>query len=368
MKRSFIREILEAIDENTISFAGGLPNQKLFPIKDLKKASDIVFKNQNAFQYSQSNGISELREKIAQQYTTNGFETKIENIMITTGSQQAMYILAKHFENSSITIEEPSYLGAINIFKLNKLNMQAVSLQNNGINIKEFEKSFKDTKLSYLIPDFQNPSSTTYSKKAREKVAQIVEKYNGILIEDSPYSELYFEKKHQSISSYIPNNSVHLGSFSKTLAPSFRIGYLRANTKLIKELTIIKESIDLHSSGISQYILNQYLEDEKRYKKHLKSIRKDYKTKMEYFSKSLDKYLPDFSYSKPKGGMFIYGALDGIDTFELVYKCIKNGVVFVPGNQFYQDKEKNKTEIRFNFSHSNFEQIEKGIKLINKSL
>lgn len=368
MKRSFIREILEAIDENTISFAGGLPNEKLFPIKDLKKSSNIVFKNPNTFQYSQSNGLPSLKEKIAREYSKESLETKAENIMITTGSQQAMYILAKYFENSFITIEEPSYLGAINIFKLNNLKMQMINLSNNGINIKDFEKSFKKTKLAYLIPDFQNPSSSTYSKKCRKKIAKIVKKYNGFLIEDSPYSQLYFHKKQKSISSYIPNNSIHLGSFSKTLAPSFRLGYIRTNKKLINELTTIKESIDLHSCGLAQHILDNYLEDEKRYKKHLKKIRKNYKIKMKYFSKCLDKYLPNFSYIKPKGGMFIYGTLKDIDTFNLVQKCIKNGVVFVPGNQFYENKSKNINEIRFNFSHSNFKQIKQGIKLIKRSI
>jgi len=367
MKRSFIREILESIDEHTISFAGGLPSEKLFPRDDLKTATMKIFDNPKVFQYGVSNGIAELREKIAARYTKEGFSTRKENILITTGSQQGMYILAKYFESKDITIEEPSYLGAMNIFRLNHLNMKGVKLENDGINIEEFKKSFSKTKLAYLIPDFQNPSARTYSDEKREQIAKIVSDEDGILIEDSPYSELFFDKKNTSISVKIPKNSFHLGSFSKTLVPSLRIGWIRADEQLLKTLMIIKESIDLHSCGISQYILNEYLKDEVKYEKHLQDIRDDYEKKANFFCEQLDKYLPEFKYEKPKGGMFLYGSFEGIDSFALVQKCIEKKVVYVPGNQFYIDKIPN-GEIRFNYTHSNFEQIKQGIKLIKSCL
>ena len=250
-------------------------------------------------------------------------EAKKENILITTGSQQAMYILAKFFENKDITIEEPSYLGAMNIFRLNSLKMDGVKLEDDGVNIKEFEKSFKKTKLTYLIPDFQNPSATTYSSEKREAVCNIVKKYDGILIEDSPYSELYFDKKSKYISASLPNNSFHLGSFSKTLVPSLRIGWIRADEEKIKSLLIIKESIDLHSCGLSQYILAQYLKDEVKYEKHLQEIRDDYKAKAQFFSQALKTIMPEFKHQTPKGGMFLYGGFEDkkIDTFSLVQEC-----------------------------------------------
>ena len=367
MKRSFIREILESIDESTISFAGGLPSEKLFPREDLKIATMKIFDNPKAFQYGVSNGIPELREKIAQRYTKEGFPTTKDNILITTGSQQAMYIIAKAFESKDITIEEPSYLGAMNIFRLNHLNMKGVKLENDGVNIEKFKESFKQTKLAYIIPDFQNPSARTYSVAKREEIAKIVEEEDGILIEDSPYSELYFDKKNVSISEKIPTRSFHLGSFSKTLVPSLRIGWIRADEKLLNSLMIIKESIDLHSCGISQYILNEYLKDEEKYEKHLQDIRDDYEKKANFFCEQLDKNLPEFKYEKPKGGMFLYGGFEGVDSFALVQKCLAKKVVFVPGNQFYIDKIPN-GEIRFNYTHSTFEQIEQGIKLIKSCL
>ena len=369
MKRSFIREILESIDENTISFAGGLPSEKLFPSDDLKTATLMLFDNPKVFQYGLSNGIPELREKIASRYTKEGFATFKENILITTGSQQAMYILAKFYESKDITIEEPSYLGAMNIFRLNHLKMQGIKLENDGVDLEAFEKSFKQTKLAYLIPDFQNPSATTYSNKKREEVSNIVKKYNGILIEDSPYSELYFEKKSKYISASVPNHSFHLGSFSKTLVPSLRIGWIRANEEKIKSLLIIKESIDLHSCGLSQYILAEYLKDEVKYEKHLQEIRDDYQAKAQFFSQALKTIMPEFKHQTPKGGMFLYGGFEDkkIDTFALVQECLKKKVVYVPANQFYIDKVPN-SEIRFNYTHSSFEQIEKGLKLIKSCL
>ncbi len=346
MKRSFIREILEAIDEETISFAGGLPSENLFPNEDLKIATLKAIENPKVYQYTISNGINELREQIALRYTNEGFSTTKENILITTGSQQAMYILAKFFENKDITIEEPSYLGAMNIFRLNNLKMDGVKLEDDGVNIEEFEKSFKNRKLTYLIPDFQNPR-----------------------IEDSPYSELYFDKKSKYISASLPNNSFHLGSFSKTLVPSLRIGWIRADEEKIKSLLIIKESIDLHSCGLSQYILAQYLKDEVKYEKHLQEIRDDYKAKAQFFSKALKTIMPEFKHQTPKGGMFLYGGFEDkkIDTFTLVQECLKKKVVYVPANQFYIDKVPN-SEIRFNYTHSSFEQIEKGLKLIKSCL
>jgi 2-aminoadipate transaminase len=345
MKRSFIREILEAIDEETISFAGGLPNSLLFPVDDLKLSANNILKKRDVWQYSLSNGIKSLRKKIAKQYCNEGFETSAENILITTGSQQALYILARHFQNKSIVLEDPSYLGAINTFKLNDLKMKTAPLESDGIELKAFEKAYEKSKLSYLIPDFQNPSTRTYSKHKREEVAKIVEKNNGLLIEDSPYTELYFDEKNKSISSLIPNNSFHLGSFSKTLCPSLRIGWIRANKKLIDE----------------------YLKNDKKYQNHLNILRKYYKEKSEYFCKQLDKYLPEFIYEKPKGGMFVYGEFKDVDSFELLNKCMKKKVVFVPGCEFYV-KNKNKNEIRFNFTNSSLEDITKGIKIIAEAL
>ena len=363
MKRSFIREILECTTRDTISFAGGLPDEKLFPNQDLKESAKNVLDDASTLQYAATSGLESLRKKIADMYSKNGFETKADNILITSGSQQALDIIARHNKGKSITIESPSYLGAMNAFGMNGLTQDAVELKDDGINIDMFDASFKTTNLAYLIPDYQNPTGYTYSDTKRAEIANIVEKHSGILIEDSPYSELYFEKKYQSISSMVPSHSFHLGSFSKTLAPALRIGWIRADEQLLEPLIAYKEAMDLHTNSLSQSILNDYLEHTGRYDEHLELLRQVYAKKMQIFKGYLNELLPEFVCTKPKGGMFIYGELPGIDTSELVQKCLASGVVFVPGQEFFADGLKN-SEIRFNFTHCKAVDIARGLKVI----
>jgi len=367
MKRSFIREILEHTTNKTISFAGGLPDETLFPMDELKKSAIKVMEDNSSLQYTKSTGIDTLKEKIAQFYCDDGFHTTAENILITSGSQQALDIISRFHTNQEVTIESPSYLGAINVFNLNKIKQTSIKLEDDGIDISKFTDSIKQTKLAYLIPDFQNPTGKSYSDKKREKIASIIKKNNAILIEDSPYSELYFEQKNPYISKNLPKNSFHLGSFSKTLAPSLRIGWIRADKELLKPLIPAKEAMDLHTNGLSQYIIDDYLNDITHYKKHLETLREQYKIKMLVFKESLDLYLPTFEYIEPKGGMFIYGKLPGIDTSAFIQECLKNDVIFVPGSEFYEE-DTIKDEIRFNFTHTSIKQIKKGLSKMSKIL
>jgi len=363
MKRSFIREILEHTNSQTISFAGGLPTASLFPHEALRTSAKRVLEDANILQYGRSTGYEPLKEKIADLYNQEGFNTSAENILITSGSQQALDIICRYYANQKITIESPSYLGAMNIFRLNNLKQEAIDLNSSGIDIEAFEESFIHSKLAYLIPDFQNPTGISYSQDKREAIASIIEKNGGVLIEDAPYSKLYFEKKSQSISSLVPNQSYQLGTFSKTLAPALRIGWIRADKKLLEPLIAYKEAMDLHTNGLSQAILNDYLCDNEAYKKHLILLRKYSQQKMEFFAQSLDKILPAFNYNRPKGGMFIYGSLPNIDSSKLIDKALKNGVVFVPAVEFYgSDKPSN--EIRFNFSSASEEEIILGLERI----
>jgi len=185
------------------------------------------------------------------------------------------------------------------------------------------------------------------------------------LIEDSPYSKLYFENEFESISKYIPNDSYHLGSFSKILSPGLRIGWIRASEDLLEPLIAYKEAMDLHTSTLSQYILNDYLKNDNSFAEHKDKLRRVYKKKLQIFTTYLDELLPEFIYDKPKGGMFIYGRLNHVNTSVLVQKCLKQGVVFVPGSEFYNDKN-NQSEIRFNFTHSSSKEIYNGLRIIQK--
>ena len=367
MKRSFIREILEHTTDQTISFAGGLPDESLFPLSQLQDSAYKVFEDSSLLQYTISQGYLHLREKIAAFYCEEGFDTTSDQILITSGSQQALDIITRFYNNTNITLEAPSYLGAMNIFELNKMKILTVPLEKEGINIDEFKKSFKQTKLAYLIPDFQNPTGITYTEKKRIAVAKYIQKKGGILIEDSPYSALYFEQASKSISSRIPKQSYHLGSFSKVLAPAMRIGWIRADKELLQPLIAYKEAMDLHTNSVAQRIIDHYLNNSQRYNEHLAMLREVNKAKMEFFTNELEKILPMFRYTKPKGGMFVYGTLVGVNTSNLLKMCLKNDVVFVPGCEFYLDKKAD-NEIRFNFTKTTKEQAVKGLEIIKKSL
>ena len=363
MKRSFIREILEHTTNNTISFAGGLPDEKLFPYLGLRDAAYHVLSDVHALQYSTTKGYLPLRNKIAQMYTEEGFETTAEEIMITSGAQQALDIISRYHHDKPITIEAPSYLGAMNLFGLNGLQQDAVSLHSDGIDTEAFAQSIAKSKLAYLIPDFQNPTGYTYSQERRQEVAQALTEHGAILIEDAPYSELYFKEKLPSISALVPTQSYQLGSFSKVLAPGLRMGWIRADKKLLEPLMPYKEAMDLHSSSLSQHILDHYLTDICGYKQHTALLRKMYSKKMQVFKTYLNELLPEFEYTIPKGGMFIYGRLPHIDTSELVQLSLKKEVLFVPGSEFYLEGMA-EDEIRFNFTNCTAREVYRGLKII----
>jgi len=362
MKRSFIREILEHTSSDTISFAGGLPDASLFPTMELQRATQTALADDTIWQYSTSTGYAPLKSLIAQMYSDKGFPTTADEILITSGSQQGLDIIGRYYSGVSMTIESPSYLGALNIFKLNKMHTYSIPLGEDGIEIERFKESIKKSKLAYLIPDFQNPSGTCYSAEHREQIANILRASNTLLIEDAPYTELYFDKPLQSISQSLPKQSYHLGSFSKVLAPALRIGWIRADKKLLTPLIAYKEAMDLHTSSITQAIVYEYLKDTEQFREHLETLRRAYKEKMLYFANALDEILPSFDYTRPKGGMFIYGRFEGIDTMHLVQKCLEKGVVFVPGSEFGGKAD----EIRFNFTHSSLDKIREGLERIKE--
>jgi len=364
LKRSFIREILEHTVSDTISFAGGLPDVSLLPHEALRASAIRALEEPESLQYGTSAGYAPLKEQIARRYSERGFPTRSENILITSGSQQGLDIISRYHQRASVCVEAPSYLGALNVFALNQMDLHSVILGEEGIDLRAFERSIPKNKLAYLIPDFQNPSGTCYDDAHRKEVANILHANDALLIEDAPYSELYFDHARESISQRLPTQSYHLGSFSKVLAPALRVGWIRADTKLLEPLIAYKEAMDLHTSSITQRMVSAYLEDTEYFEAHLAHLRDAYQSKMHYFAKQLTIHLPSFTFTPPQGGMFIYGKLRGVDTTALVRRCLKQGVVFVPGVEFGGAGD----EIRFNFTHSSFEEIEEGMKRIEECL
>lgn len=360
MKRSYIREILDAIDDKTISFAGGLPNKELFPLEKIQKASAKVLKNPDSLQYSKSLGDEHLREKIAQLYTKKfDFPTNKDEILITTGSQQAFDIISKIFIKDEIVVQTPSYLGALNSFKLLGLNLKGFT------GISTLNLYLKKDNALYFMSDFANPNTLSYSQEDRQEIVHILKKKESFLIEDGAYSLLDFKGKLKKPISTSYNRSFHLGSFSKIVAPGLRLGWIRANKKLLDRLIIAKEALDLHTSTLNQMIINQFLEDNDL-EEHLKKVRTEYYKKMDFMARCFEEYIPSFTFKRPLGGMFIYGSFEK-PSFQLAQKALEKNIAFVPAQVFFHDQRKSK-EARFNFTNSTFEQIEEGIQTLSSLL
>ena len=356
MQRSYIREILDCINEDTISFAGGLPSSNNFPLKEIQEASKEVLKNEEVLQYMSSSGLLGLREQIALWYTNIlGFKTKASEILITTGSQQAFDMIGKTCIKEEVIVQEPSYIGALNAYKLLGLKLKGFK------NISSLKNVLKENNALYLMSTLQNPNTTSYDQKQKDECLLHLKESKSLLIEDDAYMFLRFDGKINIPISSFYEKSFHLGSFSKIIAPGLRVGWIRANESLLDKVIIVKEALDLHTSSLSQYIISSYLENNDIFA-HLEKTKKDYKNKMEFMALCLNKYIPSFHFTKPDGGMFIYGSFEQ-DSYLIAKKALEKNIAIVPASVFYYDNRKSK-EARFNFSNASMEEIEKGIKII----
>lgn len=370
--KSFIREILKvAISPEIISFAGGLPNRDLFPVQQLKEASNRVFENSGpeALQYSTTEGHLQLREFISERYqTVQGLNIEPKNILITTGSQQGLDLLGKTFlnENDRVIIEKPGYLGAIQLFSIYKARFSTVTLENDGVNLEELKKasSLRNTKLMYTVPNFQNPTGITYSDEKRQQIADILRGKPLMFIEDDPYGDLrYSGNKQSSFMHYLPEQTILLGSFSKTVVPSFRLGWIVAPDEIMEKLIIAKQASDLHTNYFTQKLLHEYL-IHNDLDEHIEKIKEVYGRQCNAMIESIKKHFPsEITYTTPEGGMFLWVTLpEGISSMDLFQIAIKNDVAFVPGNPFYVVDDNKITTLRLNFSCVDEKTIEKGIK------
>lgn len=368
---SFIVEIFKYLqDKEMISFSGGFPNPESFPVDQLKHASNKVFEldGKAVLQYSLTEGYKPLRQFISNRYKQiNNLDIPYDEILITSGSQQALDFISKTFldPNDTVIVEEPSYLGALQTFNSYEANLITVELNENGINCEELQNKIElyNPKLIYVIPNFQNPSGVSYSEENRIKFMEIVKSHNVIVVEDDPYGELYFSPQSQlHLKSILPEQVILMGSFSKTISPGLRLGWVCAPKPIYKNLFTCKEASDLHSSYLDQRIIYQYLSDNS-YDDHLSSIRELYSNKQKLMLESIKNYFPEEIKVFPSnGGMFLWVVLpDYISSLDLFYEAVKHKVVFVPGDPFYVSR-KHVNAFRLNFSNASSENIVEGIK------
>ncbi|MBD5474758.1 MAG: PLP-dependent aminotransferase family protein [Lachnospiraceae bacterium] len=367
---SFVRGILKsASDPDVISFAGGLPNPISFPQEELLESMNRVVKTygSSVFQYSITAGLPELRQYIADRYNRIfGLTLTIGNIIITTGSQQALDLIGKVLldKGDGVIVEKPTYLAAIQTFSMQQPVFYPVELTEEGMEPEQLEKALQNpVKFIYAIPDFQNPTGLTYSAENRKRIYEILKDKNVVLIEDDPYGELRFDgERLPCIGAGKLPNSILLGTFSKTVTPGMRTGFIISeNKELLKCISVAKEAGDLHTNIFSQYLLWDYLTNNDL-DMHIAKIKALYQKQAQAMMDAMDRYFPSsVKYTKPHGGMFLWVTLpEGVSAMSLFPKALEKKVAFVPGDPFYIGI-KNANTMRLNYTNADCETIEEGI-------
>jgi 2-aminoadipate transaminase len=375
-KTSFVREILKVTENpEIISFAGGLPSPELFPVEAISEAAAAVLREQgrSALQYSTSEGYLPLREWIAARYFRRfGLTISPDQILITTGSQQALDLLGKVFINPGdrLFIERPGYLGAIQSFSLFEPQFVGIDSTKEGINPLHLAQSIKEKegKLLYTVPNFQNPSGTSFSEAVRKAISLLADNSSFALIEDDPYGELRYQGHELASLRNYTDKAILLGSFSKIVAPGLRVGWVCAPQKVIRRLVVAKQAADLHSDVFAQRILSRFFKDAD-FESHLGAIRTAYGSRCATMIKAFRSYMPaGASCNDPDGGMFLWAKLpQGVSTMALFNKAIAQKVAFVPGSAFYCD-EGGDNAMRLNFTNTPEPRIEEGIKRLANAI
>ncbi|EOH93757.1 PLP-dependent aminotransferase family protein [Enterococcus pallens] len=366
-----------AANPEIISFAGGLPAPELFPVEKIQAAANQVFqeKGMTALQYGSSKGIPELRAIIVERLKQDGITVDEEQIMISTGSQQVLDLTSKMFinEGDTVIVEKPTYLCALDVFKSYGANLVSVEMDEEGMKLDMLEEALlanPNTKMIYTIPTFQNPTGRTLSLERRKKLAQLAVEYDVLVLEDNPYGAVRFEGTPlPAVRSFDDTGHViYTSTFSKILAPGLRLGWVVAPLELINKYTIMKQSVDLHSDNLAQFIVASFFENND-IDKHIAKITGLYKERKDLMMNAIKKYFPEtVTCSQPEGGMFIWIEVPGItNTQELFDRCIQNNVAFVPGEPFYCDEIVPGT-FRLNYSNMPEEQIEIGMKRLAQAI
>lgn len=373
---SFIRNIFKtASNPEIISFAGGLPNPVSFPLEELKISSNRIIEKYKStvFQYSTTPGLEGLREFIADRYNKKfNLDLTYENVLITTGSQQALDLISKVFlnENDGVILERPTFLGAIQVFSQYRPKFHTVELKNDGLNIEELkEASKKENKFIYVIPDFQNPTGLAYSDENRKNTVEVLKDKEIVFIEDDPYGELRFEDEHLPYMALQLKYGVVLGSFSKIITPGMRTGFIISkNKELLDKIVVAKQASDLHTNIFGQYLIWDYLMNNDL-DVHISKIKALYKTQSQTMIEAMEKYFPkSVNFTRPKGGMFLWVTLpENINALEIFPKALDKKVAFVPGDPFFADNIKKNT-FRLNYTNADSATINEGIKRLGELL
>lgn len=367
-----------AADPKIISFAGGLPAPELFPVKEMQAAVDQVFtkEGQEAMQYGAAKGVTALRELILEHVKEKeGVTGQLDNVMVTTGSEQVLDLVGKAFVDpgDTVLVEQPTYLCALDVFKSYGAKFVGVDMDEQGMKMDSLEEALQahpETKLVYTVPNFQNPTGRTMAVERRQKLAELAEKYDVYVLEDNPYGEIRFAGHHvPAVKSFDKSGHVfYMSTFSKTLAPGFRLGWVVADQDVVNKLTVLKQSADLHTDNLAQYAVVEFLKHNDL-DAHVKEISALYGKRKQLMADGIKQYFPaGVKYTDPEGGMFLWVEVPGVDdTVELFKECLNHNVAFVPGDPFFAGQPQ-PGAFRLNYSNAQEDQIKVGMKQLGEAL
>ena len=368
--RSPVREIFKRVDLSKIySFAGGYPSAETFPLDVFERLSaEVLHKyGAKALQYGATQGVPELRQAVSKRYGV-----PVDNIQITTSSQQGIDVCTRVLVDPGdvVLVSNPSYLGALQSFASYRAEVVGIDLSPEAAVsrvscIEAVLSAGKKIKFFYVIPDFQNPSGVTLTLEQRSELVALARKYDFLMVEDSPYRELRYEGTPvPTIYSLAPERTLHLGSFSKIMAPGFRLGWIIGAPELLDIIYVCKQSLDLCPPIFDQYLAAEFMSGGELDKNLAASVAL-YRSKRDLMLALLEKYMPaGVSWTHPEGGLFLFVTLpEGCDTVALYDRALSTGVAYVAGSFFYADGSHRNT-MRLNFSFLATERMEAGVKLL----
>ena len=371
MNPSVIREILKVTEKpGIISFAGGLPSPKTFPVSAFSAACEKVLAEDAhaALQYAASEGYAPLREMVAKMLPWN---VDPAQILITTGSQQGLDLIAKVLidEGSRVLVETPTYLGALQAFTPMEPEIVSVVCDDGGVDLADLATKAAGARFFYVLPNFQNPTGRTMPEERRAALSLEAARLGLPLVEDNPYGDLWFDTPPPlPLTARNPDGCIYLGSFSKVLAPGLRLGFMVAPRSIYPKLLQAKQAADLHSPGFNQRLVAEVMKDG-FLDRHVPTIRTLYKAQRDVMLAAMTREMPEgVEWNTPAGGMFLWVRLpDGMNAVELLPMAVERNVAFVPGWAFYADQADERT-LRLSFVTSSVEQINSGIAALAEAI
>lgn len=377
VRGSVIRKMAEAAatQKNAISFANGNPSSDSFPVADFQRFADEIFQTDpnSVLQYGLSQGYPPLIEALKARLSEKwGIDFEKNDLIVVSGGQQACDFAAKVVLNEGdvVITEEPSFASCYNTFRSYGAKLAGVPMRQDGMDLEKLEQAIKDNpnaRMLYIIPSFQNPTGYTTSREKRQKIYDLAKEHNIAIFEDDPYCELRFDGEDLNPIKAIDTDGLVLyaGSFSKVMAPAFRLGFLVFDKSLTTRMVVAKQCTDVHSSLLFQYITYRCMAD-CGYEAHLRRCREIYRKKSRLMVTRLVENLhPAIRCSRPQGGLFLMLFLpEGMDSTPFVMQALERGVVCVPGSGFMIDQDAPNNGVRLCYSTASEEEIERGVDIL----